>query len=151
MSKLIWGGARSHTNGSEQTHCASNRNGIALSLLGGVFEGRTFDETQYAEREITLATNIGSHYRPSTHFVRADRVVERKGQAPFLLLTSRTTTHDTLFFSSFRKGYAAEYNGEEHESTLGIVGGALCGDQGGPKLPNVSAGSQVTEGTSTSN
>ncbi|EIW73871.1 hypothetical protein CONPUDRAFT_147995 [Coniophora puteana RWD-64-598 SS2] len=74
----IWKASPSTTNGNEQAHRSINRDGVNLTLLGGIMRGFQYDER--AMRSIAYQQDTGVLNRDymATHVYRATRSISRR-------------------------------------------------------------------------
>ncbi|KAG6376608.1 hypothetical protein JVT61DRAFT_10212 [Boletus reticuloceps] len=79
MPPEIWKASPTTTNGNEQAHRNINRDGISLTLLGGVMRGKDYDERVNRSIETHSMFGIHTRDRASTHVRRTSRAVERLG------------------------------------------------------------------------
>ncbi|KAF9472113.1 hypothetical protein BDN70DRAFT_909218 [Pholiota conissans] len=78
---VIWKASPSSSNGNEQSHRNVNRDGVGLTILGGIMRGMQFDARIEAGRELFKTTGIFSRDQLSTHFHRSKRAVNRQGKS----------------------------------------------------------------------
>lgn len=71
----IWKASLSMTNGNEQAHCSINHNGINLTLLGGIMQGKDYDERAAISIETHTTFGINTRDQLSTHTYRATQSV----------------------------------------------------------------------------
>ncbi|KAG1859246.1 hypothetical protein F4604DRAFT_1906143 [Suillus subluteus] len=74
----IWKASPTTTNGNEQAHRNINRDGVGLTLLGGIMQGFHYDENICASLDLFDAFGINSSDRLSTHAYRAKRALARQ-------------------------------------------------------------------------
>jgi hypothetical protein len=67
----IWQASPSTTNGNEQAHRNINRDGVGLTILGGIMRGYQYDCRAVASKELHEMQGIHSGDMPSTNFYRA--------------------------------------------------------------------------------
>lgn len=79
MPPEVWKASPMTTNGNEQAHRNINRDGISLTLLGGVMHGKDYDERINRSIETHSMYGIHTHDKASTHVQRTSRAVERLG------------------------------------------------------------------------
>lgn len=72
------------TNGNEQAHRNINRDGINLTLLGGVMHGQDYDERVSSSIHIQSRYGIQTRDQISTHLYRTSRTVTRLGKHIFV-------------------------------------------------------------------
>ncbi|KAJ7493180.1 hypothetical protein B0H11DRAFT_2277283 [Mycena galericulata] len=74
----IWKAAPSTTNGNEQAHRNINRDGVNLTILGGIMRGMQYDARAMAA--LSLHSSLGIYHRDqtSTHFRRFQRTLNRQ-------------------------------------------------------------------------
>ncbi|KAG1799560.1 hypothetical protein EV424DRAFT_1545973 [Suillus variegatus] len=74
----IWKASPTTTNGNEQAHRNINRDGVGLTLLGGIMRGFHYDTNISASLDLFDAFGINSSDRLSTHAYRAKRALARQ-------------------------------------------------------------------------
>jgi len=74
----IWKASPSTTNGNEQAHRNVNRDGVGLTLLGGIMRGFHYDANLTTSLEIFDTFGINYSDRLSTHAYRAKRALYRR-------------------------------------------------------------------------
>lgn len=74
----IWKASPTTTNGNEQAHRNINRDGVGLTLLGGIMRGFHYDENISTSLDLFDAFGINSSDRLSTHAYRAKRALARQ-------------------------------------------------------------------------
>ncbi|KAF7372317.1 hypothetical protein MVEN_00091900 [Mycena venus] len=74
----IWKAAPSTTNGNEQAHRNINRDGINLTILGGIMRGMQYDARAMAALSLYSSHGIYHRDQTSTHFRRYQRSVNRQ-------------------------------------------------------------------------
>lgn len=79
IPEVIWRACPSTTNSNEQAHRSANRDGVNLTLLGGIMRGRDFDERAAQSIEIHALLGINTRDQDSTHVRRATRSIVRQG------------------------------------------------------------------------
>ncbi|KAG6374675.1 hypothetical protein JVT61DRAFT_4044 [Boletus reticuloceps] len=79
----IWKASPSTTNGNEQSHRNINRDGINLTLLGGIMRGKEYDDRAAASIELHAAYSINRRDQCSTHARRASRSIAWHGKMPY--------------------------------------------------------------------
>ncbi|KAF9231054.1 hypothetical protein BU15DRAFT_29339, partial [Melanogaster broomeanus] len=77
MPADFWKACPTTTNGNEQAHRSINRDGVHLTLLGGVMRGQDYDERAASSIDIHQTYGINTRDRGSTHTRRASRAVSR--------------------------------------------------------------------------
>ncbi|KAH0831831.1 hypothetical protein J3R83DRAFT_12681 [Lanmaoa asiatica] len=77
MPPEIWKASPTTTNGNEQAHRNINRDGISLTLLGGVMHGQDYDERVNKSINTHLLYGIQTRDGASTHLQRTSRSVSR--------------------------------------------------------------------------
>ncbi|KAG2125773.1 uncharacterized protein EDB93DRAFT_1243973 [Suillus bovinus] len=75
----IWRACPTTTNGNEQAHRNINRDGVHLTLLGGIMRGRAFDDRAAQSIDVHASLGIGTRDRDATHAYRASRSITRQG------------------------------------------------------------------------
>jgi len=75
----IWCAYPATTNGNEQAHRNVNRDGVNLTLLGGIMRGRAFDDRAAQSIDVHASLGIDTCDRDSTHTYRASRSITRQG------------------------------------------------------------------------
>ncbi|KAG1746028.1 uncharacterized protein EDB91DRAFT_1080250 [Suillus paluster] len=78
IPKVIWRACPSTTNGNEQAHHSANRDGVNLTLLGGIMRGRDFDERAAQSMEVHTSLGINTRDQDATHVRRATRSIVRQ-------------------------------------------------------------------------
>ncbi|KAJ7505090.1 hypothetical protein B0H11DRAFT_1709164 [Mycena galericulata] len=76
----IWKSAPSTTNGNEQAHRNINRDGVNLTMLGGIMRGMQYDARTMGSLELHSSQGIYSRDQTSTHFRRLQRSLNRHGR-----------------------------------------------------------------------
>ncbi|KAG2045848.1 hypothetical protein BDR06DRAFT_985730 [Suillus hirtellus] len=71
----IWRACPTTTNSNEQAHRNINRDGVHLTLLGGIMRGQAFDDRAAQSIDIHASLGIGTHDRDATHAYRASRSI----------------------------------------------------------------------------
>ena len=79
MPPEIWKASPTTTNGNEQAHRNINRDGISLTLLGGVMHGQDYDARVNKSIKAHSIYGIQTRDRASTHVRRTSRAVEHLG------------------------------------------------------------------------
>ncbi|KAK7001956.1 hypothetical protein R3P38DRAFT_3326837 [Favolaschia claudopus] len=74
----IWKAAPATTNGNEQAHRNVNRDGVNLTILGGIMRGMQYDARAMAAISLYSSQGIYSRDQTSTHFRRTQRSVARR-------------------------------------------------------------------------
>ncbi|KAG2361563.1 hypothetical protein BDR07DRAFT_1485725 [Suillus spraguei] len=74
----IWKASPTTTNGNEQAHRNINRDGVGLTLLGGIMRGFHYDTNICASLDLFDAFGINSTDHLSTHAYRAKRALARQ-------------------------------------------------------------------------
>ena len=86
----IWKASPTTTNGNEQAHRNINRNGVNLTVLGGIMRGMQYDRRATASLELHSTQGIYIRDQESTHFRRMERLVNRHSAylsfSPILLM-----------------------------------------------------------------
>ncbi|KAJ7857577.1 hypothetical protein B0H13DRAFT_1640899 [Mycena leptocephala] len=77
----IWKSAPSTTNGNEQAHRNINRDGVNLTMLGGIMRGMQYDARAMEALELHSSQGIYSRDQTATHFRRLQRSLNRHGNA----------------------------------------------------------------------
>ncbi|KAJ6517779.1 hypothetical protein DFH09DRAFT_1098682 [Mycena vulgaris] len=75
----IWTSAPSTTNGNEQAHRNINRDGVNLTMLGGIMRGMQYDARAMGALELHASQGIYSRDQTSTHFRRLQRSLNGHG------------------------------------------------------------------------
>ncbi|KAF8184741.1 hypothetical protein BJ912DRAFT_852992, partial [Pholiota molesta] len=75
----VWKASPSTTNGNEQAHRNINRDGMNLTVLGGIMLGMQYDFRATASRELHKNEGIYTGDQEATHFRRIARSVNRQG------------------------------------------------------------------------
>lgn len=95
LSKIpleIWRAGKSNTNGVEQKHRDVNRDGVGLTLLGGVWRGMQHDIREDKHIALVVEEDIHRRYRPSVPAFREIRSVQGagalRGMGCYVMLTS---------------------------------------------------------------
>ncbi|KAJ7920959.1 hypothetical protein B0H13DRAFT_2230669 [Mycena leptocephala] len=73
----IWKSAPSTTNGNEQAHRNINRDGVNLTMLGGIMRGMQYDARAMGTLELHSSQGIYSRDQTATHFRRLQRSLNR--------------------------------------------------------------------------
>ncbi|KAJ7778963.1 hypothetical protein B0H16DRAFT_1838049 [Mycena metata] len=73
----IWKSAPATTNGNEQAHRNINRDGVNLTMLGGIMRGMQYDVRAMEALELHSSDGIYSRDQTSTHFRRLQRSLNR--------------------------------------------------------------------------
>ncbi len=79
----IWKAAPTSSNGNEQGHRNVYRDGVGLTILGGIMRGMQFDARAETSCQLFEDQGIYSRDHQSTHFQRYERAVDRKGISLF--------------------------------------------------------------------
>jgi hypothetical protein len=79
MPPEVWKASPTTTNGNEQAHRNINRDGISLTLLGGVMHGQDYDTQVSKSIKAHSMYGIQTRDKASTHVRRTSRAVERLG------------------------------------------------------------------------
>ncbi|KAG2116152.1 hypothetical protein DEU56DRAFT_748432 [Suillus clintonianus] len=79
IPEIIWRACPSTTNGNEQAHRSANRDGVNLTLLGGIMRGRDFDERAAQSMGVHMSLGINTRDQDATHVCRATRSIVRQG------------------------------------------------------------------------
>ncbi|KJA22509.1 hypothetical protein HYPSUDRAFT_215715 [Hypholoma sublateritium FD-334 SS-4] len=74
----IWKAAPTSSNGNEQGHRNVYRDGVGLTILGGIMRGMQFDARAETSCQLFEDQGIYSRDHQSTHFRRYERAVDRK-------------------------------------------------------------------------
>ncbi|KAG2033350.1 hypothetical protein BDR03DRAFT_967800 [Suillus americanus] len=79
---MIWRACPATTNGNEQAHRNVNRDGVNLTLLGGIMRGRAFDDRGAQSIDSMFMCHWALAFvivnRDSTHVYRASRSITRQ-------------------------------------------------------------------------
>jgi len=75
----VWKAGPQMTNGNEQAHRNINRDGINLTLLGGIMRGLQYDQQAMDALSLHDIHGIISRDQEATHFPRLERSVQRRG------------------------------------------------------------------------
>lgn len=88
----FWRACPTTTNGNEQAHRNINRDGIGLTLLAGIMQGKDYDGRTFSSIEIHKLYGINTRDNASTHNFRALRSVSRHGMqhTPFPMTTTNS-------------------------------------------------------------
>ena len=78
----IWKSAPSTTNGNEQAHRNINRDGVNLTMLGGIMRGMQYDARAMGALELHSTQGIYSRNQTATHFRRLQRSLNRHSKSP---------------------------------------------------------------------
>ncbi|KAJ6565296.1 hypothetical protein DFH09DRAFT_919678 [Mycena vulgaris] len=78
----IWKSAPSTTNGNEQAHRNINRDGVNLTMLGGIMRGMQYDARAMGALELPSTQGIYSRDQTATHFRRLQRSLNRHSKSP---------------------------------------------------------------------
>ncbi|KAJ7242720.1 hypothetical protein C8J57DRAFT_1526083 [Mycena rebaudengoi] len=73
----IWKSAPSTTNGNEQAHRNINRDGVNLTVLGGLMRGMQYDARAMGALELHSSQGVYSRDQTATHFRRLQRSLNR--------------------------------------------------------------------------
>ncbi|KAJ7292092.1 hypothetical protein C8J57DRAFT_1212498 [Mycena rebaudengoi] len=73
----IWKSAPSTTNGNEQAHRNINRDGVNLTVLGGIMRGMQYDARAMGALELHSSQGVYSRDQTATHFRRLQRSLNR--------------------------------------------------------------------------
>ncbi|KAJ7809872.1 hypothetical protein B0H14DRAFT_2607764, partial [Mycena olivaceomarginata] len=73
----IWKSAPSTSNGNEQSHRNVNRDGVNLTMLGGIMRGMQYDARAMGALELHASQGIYARDQTATHFRRQQRSVNR--------------------------------------------------------------------------
>lgn len=73
----IWKSAPSTTNGNEQAHRNINRDGVNLTMLGGIMRAMQYDARAMGTLELHSSQGIYSRDQTATHFRRLQRSLNR--------------------------------------------------------------------------
>ncbi|KAJ7815996.1 hypothetical protein B0H13DRAFT_2460922 [Mycena leptocephala] len=93
----IWKSAPSTTNGNEQAHRNINRDGVNLTMLGGIMRGMQYDARAMEALELHSSQGIYSRDQTATHFRRLQRSLNRHGNAySSVLVQTRVAARNTL-------------------------------------------------------
>ncbi|KAJ7788049.1 hypothetical protein B0H14DRAFT_2398806 [Mycena olivaceomarginata] len=76
----IWKSAPSTSNGNEQSHRNVNRDGVNLTMLGGIMRGMQYDARAMGALELHASQGIYARDQTATHFRRQQRSVNRHGE-----------------------------------------------------------------------
>ncbi|KAJ6477249.1 hypothetical protein DFH09DRAFT_1293043 [Mycena vulgaris] len=87
----IWKSAPSTTNGNEQAHRNINRDGVNLTMLGGIMRGMQYDARAMGALELHSSQGIYSRDQTATHFRRLQRSLNRH-----VIVQTRVTARDAL-------------------------------------------------------
>ncbi|KAF8994773.1 hypothetical protein BDQ17DRAFT_1251365, partial [Cyathus striatus] len=74
----VWQSSPSSTNGNEQSHRDINRDGINLTMLGGIMHGMQYDFRIHSSVALLLTQGINMRDQFSTDFYRSERSVTRQ-------------------------------------------------------------------------
>ncbi|KAF4600363.1 hypothetical protein EYR38_004988 [Pleurotus pulmonarius] len=74
----IWKSAPSSTNGNEQAHRNINRDGVNLTLLGGIMRGMQYDNRAMATLDLYSSVGIFPRDQTTTHYRRVASSIYRK-------------------------------------------------------------------------
>jgi hypothetical protein len=86
IPEVILRACPSTTNGNEQAHCSANHDGVNLTLLGGIMQGRDFDEHAAQSMEIHTLLGINTCGQDSTHVCWAMRSIVQQGNITLLVI-----------------------------------------------------------------
>ncbi|KAK6988958.1 hypothetical protein R3P38DRAFT_2471187, partial [Favolaschia claudopus] len=75
----LWKSAPSTTNGNEQAHRNINRDGVNLTILGGIMRGMQYDARAMEALQLHSAQGIYVRDQTATHFRRLQRSLNRHG------------------------------------------------------------------------
>jgi len=75
----VWKAGPQTTNGNEQAHRNINRDGVNLTLLGGIMRGLQYDQRAMDALSLHDIHGIISRDQEATHFRRLERSVQRRG------------------------------------------------------------------------
>ena len=75
----VWRASPSTTNGNEQAHRNINRDGVNLTVLGGIMRGMQYDHRAAASLDLHATQGIYNRDQLATHFHRLGRSVNRHG------------------------------------------------------------------------
>ena len=93
----IWKACPATTNGNEQAHRDVNRDGTNLTLLGGIMQGKAYDNRAAASIHTHQHEKVYTRDQTATHTRRASRSIARLGnftsieQKPQLILQCLST------------------------------------------------------------
>lgn len=88
IPETIWRACPSTTNGNEQAHRNANRDGVNLTLLGGMMHSRDFDDRAARSMDIHASLGISTHDQNATHTHRATRSIVRQGMSHIIFLVT---------------------------------------------------------------
>ncbi|KAJ6554288.1 hypothetical protein B0H19DRAFT_1029451 [Mycena capillaripes] len=86
----IWKSAPSTTNGNEQAHRNINRDGVNLTMLGGIMRGMQYDARAMAALDLHSSQGIYARDQTATHFRRLQRSHNRHSKC---LISDNFSTH----------------------------------------------------------
>ncbi|KAK7001996.1 hypothetical protein R3P38DRAFT_3608943 [Favolaschia claudopus] len=76
----LWKSAPSTTNGNEQAHRNINRDGVNLTILGGIMRGMQYDARAMEALQLHSTQGIYIRDQTATHFRRLQRSLNRHGE-----------------------------------------------------------------------
>ncbi|KAF8974325.1 hypothetical protein BDZ97DRAFT_11979 [Flammula alnicola] len=94
----VWKASPPSSNGNEQSHRAVYRDGVNLTILGGVMRGWQYDRRAFSSLNLHASQGIYTRDQASTHFYRFERSVGR------VVAVQRRIAHQTHDLDTTQSG-----------------------------------------------
>ncbi|KAJ7234827.1 hypothetical protein C8J57DRAFT_1531331 [Mycena rebaudengoi] len=92
----IWKSPPSTTNGNEQAHRNINRDGVNLTVLGGLMRGMQYDARAMGTLELHSSQGVYSRDQTATHFRRLQRSLNRHVVVQKRIAASNTLAQEDI-------------------------------------------------------